>query len=68
MSIDIFDVTYCKGSKCLIKSTCGRCLDRFTEWFSAQDKPTPVASMVCLDFSNGATTCEVFLETHEVRK
>jgi hypothetical protein len=71
MSIDIFDVTYCKSVKCSKKASCGRHLTRFKEWFSKQITEVPVASLVALDFSadeaSGANKCGVFLDPSEVR-
>lgn len=71
MSIDIFDVTYCKASKCSKKGSCGRSLDRFKEWFEKQTTAVPVASLVTVDFSfdeaQGTNKCGVFLDPSEVR-
>lgn len=70
MSIDIFDVTYCKSVKCSKKASCGRHLTRFKEWFEKQTTAVPVASLVTIDFSEAGsetTKCGVFLDPSEVR-
>ena len=71
MSIDVFDVVYCKAEKCEIKHTCGRCFDRFKDFMAKQQEPIPTANVITMDFSAdigvGNLTTNCFLNPAEVR-
>jgi cytidine deaminase len=71
MSIDVFDVVYCKAEKCTIAAKCGRCFDRFKEFMEKQQEAIPVTNIITMDFSvdlSGANlTSSCFLDPSEVR-
>lgn len=67
MSIDVFDVTYCKASNCPIANSCGRCLARFIEFWERQHEAIATEQVIVTDFSLDKGVCEVFLDPMDVR-
>jgi hypothetical protein len=71
MSVDVFDVLYCRGKHCKIKESCGRDIEKFKAFFAAQQEVIPTSNVIVTDFSddlggsNLTTNC--FLDPKEVR-